>query len=466
MVVSLQDGDTIAAIGTPYGESGIGIVRISGPNAKGIIQRVFKPRRGGITLRSHQIRYGEIRDPERDVTIDDVLVTYMVAPRTYTREDVAEINCHGGVLVLQSVLELVLREGARQALPGEFTMRAFCNGRIDLTQAEAVLDIIQAKTAEGLLLAREQLRGKLSQEVLKLRDSVLETLVAIEAHIDFSDEDIDPPSREKVAGELRANLAKVSGLIKAYSEGEIYRYGVKIAIVGKANVGKSSLFNQLLDRKRAIVTPIAGTTTDVIEETINLSGVPVRLMDMAGVGEPRDEIEQEGLRVAGEAVRDAQVILLVLDGSCPLDPGDERVLQKTKESGAKTVVVLNKIDLPAVLGEAEITSAIGTAGIVSVSALTGKGIGELRQRMVDTIAANRAESTGATGIPVNVRQKNVLERSRYAIQESLNAVDKQVPWDLTALEIRRTLDLLGDVVGETTPQDVLEKIFAQFCIGK
>ncbi len=464
MVFQGDDTDTIAALATPYGESGIGIVRISGPEAKRIAEKVFRPKRGPALLQSHQIRYGEIVDPKEEGIIDEVLLTFMAAPMTYTREDVVEINCHGGFFVLQRVLEVVLREGAREALPGEFTKRAFLAGRIDLAQAEAVADIIQAKTEEGLRLAREQLRGRLSQEVEGLRGELLGILVPIEAYIDFSEEDIDPPSMEGVREGIHRIVAKVDGLIRAYEDGQVYRDGVKVAIVGKTNAGKSSLLNQLLERKRAIVTAIPGTTTDVIEEVINLSGVLIRLTDMAGLRDPMGEVEQEGVKLAEEKVSEAHLILLVLDRNRPLDDEDRRIFRELE--GKKIIVVLNKIDLPPRLSEEDVRGEVGNRDIYPISALRGDGIEGLKAALVDAIAKGRARSEGGEFIPVNLRHKRVLERAKEVLEGVSEGLEQRIPWDLAAIETRRVLDTLGEIVGETTSEEVLGEIFSRFCIGK
>jgi tRNA modification GTPase len=464
MVFQGDEHDTIAAIATPYGESGIGIVRISGPEAKRIAERMFRPRRGPKTLTSHHIRYGEIIDPAAGMVIDEVLLTFMAAPKTYTREDVVEINCHGGFEVLQQVLEVALRGGAREALPGEFTKRAFLSGRIDLAQAEAVLDIIQAKTGAGLRLAEEQLRGRLSREIEELREDLLGLLATIEAYIDFPEEDIDPPSTAGVAAVLHRTLARVEELIRASDEGEIYREGVKVAIVGKANVGKSSLLNQFLERERAIVTTLPGTTTDVIEESVNLSGILIKLMDMAGLQDPRNEVEREGVRLAREKMSEAHLILLVVDRSRPLDDEDRRIFREVQ--GKRVLLVLNKIDLPPRIDAEMIKQEAGIKDPYLISALQGEGIEELKKGMVGAIVRGTAKRGGGELIPVNLRHKRVLERAKGALGEALEGRKREIPWDLTAIEIRQILDILGDIVGKTTPEEVLEMIFSRFCIGK
>ncbi len=464
MVFRGDEDDTIAAIATPYGEGGIGIVRISGPEAKRIAERIFRPRNGARTLTTHHIRYGEIVDPREGRIIDEVLLAFMAAPKTYTRQDVVEISCHGGFAVLQRVLEVVLREGAREALPGEFTRRAFLSGRIDLSQAEAVLDIIQAKTDQGLQLAEEQLRGRLTKEIQGLREELLKILIPIEAYIDFAEEDIEPPSAEAVAGALSRILATVERLIGSYEEGEIYRDGVRVAIAGKANVGKSSLLNQMLERDRAIVTATPGTTTDVIEEAINLSGILVRLMDMAGLREPRNEVEREGVRLARERLSEAHLILLVVDRSRPLDDDDRDIFREVKDR--RVLPVLNKSDLPPCLAAEEVRKASAMKDLYLVSALKGDGIEALKRGMVDAIVKGRVKSGCGELVPVNLRHKRVLEKAKVVLKEVLAGCGGGIPWDLTAIEMRRSINILGEIGGETTSEEILEMIFSRFCIGK
>jgi tRNA modification GTPase len=467
MVFQRDEHDTIAAIATPYGESGIGIVRISGPGAKRIAETIFRPKKpkgGVISLTSRHIHYGEIVDSEGGRTIDEVLLSFMAAPKTYTRQDVVEISCHGGFWVLQRVLEVVLRQGAREAFPGEFTKQAFLSGRIDLTQAEAVLEIIQAKTDEGLRLAEEQLSGRLTKEIEALRAELLTILIPLEAYIDFPEEDIEPPSTEGVTEALHRSLATVERLIRASEEGEIYRDGVKVAIVGKANVGKSSLLNKLLERGRAIVTAIPGTTTDVIEETFNLSGILIRLADMAGLREPRNEVEQEGVRLARERLSKAHLILLVVDSSRPLDEEDRAIFRELQ--GKRVVIVFNKIDLPCCLGAEEVKEGMGMKELYPISALKGEGIRELKRGMVDAIVKGRVKRGSGDLVPVNLRHKRVLERVQEVVARVLEDRVRGVPWDLTAIETRRALDILGEIGGETTSEAVLEMIFSRFCVGK
>lgn len=460
-----SEGDTIAAIATPFGQGGLGVVRISGPRALQIAQKIFRPRRPPEGLPSHRPRYGDIIDPRTGEVIDEVLLTYMRAPKTYTREDVVEISGHGGYLVLERILEVVLQQGAREALPGEFTKRAFLSGRIDLAQAEAVLDLIQARSEEALKLAQRQLRGRLSEEVEALKGKVLELLVPVEAWIDMPEEDIPPPSREELRRGAEELLERVEELLQCYHQGEVYREGVRTAILGKANVGKSSLFNRLLGRPRAIVTPLPGTTTDVIEETLVLSGVPFRLLDMAGMGHPRDLVEQEGVKLAREQAKEADLLLLMVDRSRPLDEEDRKLFEEVDRWGRPTLLVINKIDLPAAFSEEAIRGP-RTVATFCISALTGEGVKELSEGMVQAVLKGRVRRETAELVPLNLRHKRVLEGVKASLEGLLQGLSGEMEWDLVALQLKDILDRLGEIVGETTPEEVLQKIFSRFCVGK
>ncbi len=341
---SSGEEETIAAISTPFGVSGIGIVRISGSLAEPIATRLFKPKSEPFQFISHHFHYGEIVDPQKGHPIDEVLLVLMKAPKTYTREDILEIHCHGGYFILQKILELVLREGTRMAHPGEFTKRAFLNGRIDLTQAEAVIDLINAKTMASLEIANQQLRGNFFRELNSLKERMIEKLALIEAHLDFPEEEIEPISVGEMKHSLKEMIKKLNEWIGSYEEGRIFREGISCAIVGKTNVGKSSLLNVLLKEERAIVTPIPGTTRDLIEEVLNINGIPVRLIDTAGLRKATDSIELEGVKRAKERVAESDFILLVVDGSRPIDIDDLEIFEEVK--GKKKVVVMNKKDLP------------------------------------------------------------------------------------------------------------------------
>jgi tRNA modification GTPase len=456
--------DTIAAISTPIGESGIGIVRISGPSTEGFIQRLFKPKKGHSYLISHQFTYGEIVDPRTGTPIDEVLVVLMKSPKTYTREDIAEIHCHGGYFILQKVLELVLQQGARLAQPGEFTKRAFLNGRIDLTQAEAVIDMIKAKTMSGLEIANQQLRGALHGEMVLLKEHLVDHLALIEAHIDFPEDEIEPIALGEMTQDLAAMIQKIEEWVASYVEGRVFREGISCAIVGKTNVGKSSLLNVLLKADRAIVTPIPGTTRDVIEEVLNIHGIPVRLIDTAGLRKTLDSIEQEGVRRARERVADSDLILLMVDGSRELDRDDLEIFEDIKEK--KKVVILNKNDLPQKIDFEGMKKRFHQDPIVSISALRNEGIDGLKEAIYMSLVHRNVRTSPEHLILANVRHKTALVRVRDSLSNAKKGLEEGTAHEFIAFEIRSALEALGEMVGETTTEEVLNRIFEQFCIGK
>lgn len=457
--------DTIAAISTPYGESGIGIVRMSGPLAESIAKRVFRSKKGEVSnFVSHHFHYGEIIDPKDGHVIDEVLLVLMKAPKTYTREDVVEIHCHGGYFLLQKALELVLREGARLAQPGEFTKRAFLNGRIDLTQAEAVIDLIRARTKESLEIANQQLKGILSREMIAIKEKLIRNLTLIEAQIDFPEEEIDRPSFEEMKRDLNSILREVEEWLLSYEEGRVFREGISCAITGKTNVGKSSLLNVLLKEDRAIVTPIPGTTRDIIEEVINIRGIPIRLIDTAGLRGARDIIEEEGIKRAKERIGDADLIILVLDGSIELEKEDIEIFQEVKEK--KKVICVNKKDLPLRLSIEEIKSRFQKDPLVFTSALKNEGIDELRDAIYFTVIKRRVRLSPEHTIITNIRHKEILSNIKENLKNVIEGLEEGRSLELIAFEIRLALEALSEMVGETTPEEVLNRIFEQFCIGK
>jgi tRNA modification GTPase len=456
--------ETIAAISTPFGESGIGIVRMSGSLAEPIARKLFRPKKDQSFFISHHFHYGEIIDPQSGNPVDEVLIVLMKSPKTYTREDIVEIHCHGGYFILQKVLELVLNQGARMAQPGEFTKRAFLNGRIDLTQAEAVIDLIRAKTQTSLEIAGQQLRGSLYREMTELKTRLIEHLALIEAHIDFPEEEIEPI----VFGELKRSLKEMIHHLKewihSYEEGKIFREGISCAIVGKTNVGKSSLLNVLLKEERAIVTPIPGTTRDVIEEVLNIYGIPVRLMDTAGLRKPADFIEQEGVRRAKERVADSDFVLLMLDGSRGLDADDLGIFEEIK--GKKRVVIINKNDLPQRISLEEVKSRFKGDPIVLISALKNEGIDGLKKTIYSSLVHRDIRTTPEHLIVANIRHKNALTQIRDNLSNAMKGLEEGTPLEFIAFEIRSALDGLAEMVGETTTEEVLNRIFEHFCIGK
>ncbi len=459
-----QTEETIAAISTPYGESGIGIVRISGFLAETILKKLFKPKAEVDHLISHHFYYGHIINPQNGRPVDEVLAVLMKAPRTYTREDILEIHCHGGYLLIQKVLELVLAEGARIAQPGEFTKRAFLNGRIDLTQAEAVIDLIKARTTEGIEIANQQLMGWLYREMTSLKERLIRHLALIEAHIDFPEEELEEISGMEMRQDLSNAIQKIEDWISTYEEGRVFREGISCAIIGKTNVGKSSLLNVLLKQDRAIVTPIPGTTRDVIEEVLNIYGIPVRLIDTAGLRKTRDSIEKVGVMRAKERAANADLILLVLDGSRLLDEDDLEIASEIKEK--KKVVILNKKDLPQRVLLEEIKRLFRADPVVSISALRNEGIEELKRTIYNSLIHREVRVSPEHLIVANIRHKNLLVEIKESISKAVNGLEEGASYEFIAFEIRSALNSLGEMVGETTTEDVLNRIFEQFCIGK
>jgi tRNA modification GTPase len=459
-----EEEETIAAISTPFGESGIGIVRISGSLAEPLVQRLFKPKKEHSYLISHQFNYGEILDPQKGTPVDEVLVVLMKSPKTYTREDIVEIHCHGGYFVLQKVLELVLQQGARLALPGEFTKRAFLNGRIDLTQAEAVIDLIKAKTTVGLEIANQQLRGALHREMASIKERLIDHLSLIEAHIDFPEEEIAPVVLGEMTKDLAALLQKIEEWIASYEEGRVFREGVSCAIVGKTNVGKSSLLNILLKEDRAIVTPIPGTTRDVIEEVLNIHGIPVRLIDTAGLRNALDSIEREGVRRTKERIEDSDLILLMIDGSRELNMDDMEIFKDIKIK--KKVVVLNKNDLPLRIELEEIRRKFHQDPVVSISALKNEGIDSLKEAIYTSLVHREVRISPEHLILANIRHKTALMKIRDNLLNALKGWEEESSFEFIAFEYRSALEAFGEMAGDTSTEEVLHRIFEQFCIGK
>ena len=442
--------DTIAAISTPVGEGGIGIVRLSGGDARSIAERIFDH-----PLSSRRLVYGHIVDPDSEEIVDEVLVAYMAAPHTYTREDVVEINCHGGVLPLQRILELVLRLGARMANPGEFTLRAFLNGRIDLAQAESVLDVIQAKTQASLRLAVNGLRGRLSEPVKKLRQELMSILAYLTTRIDFPEDEIEEQDVRQPLAECRRVLGE---LIANADAGIAYRQGVRTAIVGRPNVGKSSLLNCLLRESRAIVTPIPGTTRDTVEEVVNIQGVPFVLVDTAGIIHSKDMVEALGVERSRHAIETADFVLLVVDTSEPLAHYDKEIASLLAEKTA--LVVANKCDLSC---RADLGDLPWLA--ISTSALTGEGLPELENQMVSVVLGGKVIPSDAA-LVANPRHKAALEQAESHLAQAQQAIESAVPDDFVTIDLTAAANALGLITGETVTEELLDTIFSQFCIGK
>lgn len=460
--------DTIAAISTALGEGGIGIVRVSGPNAMDIAERVFKPAANN-AWREQKFRlvYGHVVDPASGAIVDEALLGVMPGPRSYTREDVVEINCHGGPVPLRKTLALTLSAGARLAEPGEFSKRAFLNGRLDLARAEAVIDIIRATTEDALQVAVNQLSGSLSQKIEAVQAELLSVVALVEATIDFPEDEVDDYSPADIKQRLQRAAGEIHALIESAETGRVYREGVQTVIVGKPNVGKSSLLNVLLREKRAIVTDVPGTTRDVIEEILNLGGIPVVLTDTAGIRETRDAVEKIGVERSRESIQRADLVLMVFDVAGGIDDEDEEIIHLVKNR--RGIVVLNKIDIEAGEETGEIKRLVREKlngwPVVEISALQEKGIRELENTVVELVTGGKV--VARDGILVsNVRHKNQLLKAQEHLQEALDGVEAGLTPELVAIDIRAAWEAVGEINGSVITEDIVDKIFTEFCIGK
>ena len=459
----IDHDDTIAAISTPLGVGGIGIVRVSGPQAEEIARRIFIPGRALERFESYRMYHGDLRNRQTGEIIDEVLVVLMRRPHSYTGQDVLEIHCHGGPAVMQAILAETLKAGARPAQPGEFTERAYLNGRLDLIQAEAVMDMIQARTELGMKQALSQMKGRLSGRIQALRTMTLDLLALLEAAIDFPEEDT-ALSRTDLSDRIDRISGHIDALLATYREGKLRRDGMEVVITGRTNVGKSSLLNRLLGEDRAIVTPIAGTTRDFIAEVVNLQGIPVRLTDTAGVRESSDLIESKGIEKVWQKIDRADVILLVLDGSVPLEDEDRQIMERI--AGHRIVAVLNKSDLPARLTEDAVRALLPDADLVRISAKKGDGIDSLKASLHDAAAAVTTDDPNQPVI-ANLRHKEALEKARSLLSVAHDhIVGEGLSPELAAVDLREAFEALGELIGETTAEDVLDRIFSNFCIGK
>jgi len=462
-----NNDDTISAIATPLGEGGIGIVRLSGKESIEIAEKIFtSPKKRFLRdIASYKLVYGHIQDPSTGETVDEVLVAVMRSPHSYTREDIVEINCHSGMVTLRRILELALRGGARLADPGEFTKRAFINGRVDLPQAEAVLDLIRAKTDESRRIAMEQLQGGLSEKITTLRDKLKDLCAHVEAYIDFPEDEIEIASRDEIITSIKEIVQKLRKLLKTYDEAKFFREGLSTAIVGRPNVGKSSLLNALLQKDRAIVTPMPGTTRDVIEEYLNINGLPLRIIDTAGIRDVQNVAEKEGVKRSLQSIENADFVIAVFDSSEPFQDEDFEVIEKIK--GKTLIVVMNKCDLPSVSDKSVIASRFSPRDvlILDISALCGAGIEELKDRIFSSSLKEWKEEKEGV-LVTNLRHKIAIENAVTSLGRALSCFEKNKPLEIVALELRDSLDRLGEIVGAVTTDDILDSIFQNFCIGK
>ena len=459
----MKEFDTICGIATPLGEGGISIIRVSGSDSLKIINKIFKGKNASdiLDMKSYTMRYGHICDINSKFEIDEVIISYMKGPRSFTAEDVVEVNCHGGVVSTGRVLEEIIKAGARIAEPGEFTKRAFLNGRIDLSQAEAVMDIIRAKTDLSMKSAVMQSNGALSKEIGKLREYMLNTLALIEYSVDFTEDDEEPDETIpiRVQEQLTIAIKDINKLLEGANEGRIIRDGLKLAIIGKPNVGKSSLLNCLLKEKRAIVTDIPGTTRDIIEEFISLEGIPVKITDTAGIRETEDEVEKIGVERSREKIDEADLIVLMLDSSCPLESEDREIIDKVKDK--KYVVLMNKNDLEKKISDEDIKDL---KNVIYISAKTGFGIDELKEKVKELFFNGEVDSESM--IISNNRHKQALYRALENCQEALNRVKSNEYLDLISIYVTSALKALGEITGSELEEDLINKIFSEFCVGK
>ena len=457
--------DTIAAISTAPGEGAIGIVRISGDLAISIASSIYQCGTKQLEeQKTHTIHYGHIVDPKSGEVYDEVMVSVLRAPKTFTREDIVEINCHGGIVAINRVLQLVLRMGARLAEPGEFTKRAFLNGRIDLSQAEAVMDLIRAKTDKSMQLAMRQLDGQLSHLIQNLRQEILNTLAQVEVNIDYPEyDDVEEMTLQLLREKTQQVLQGIRALLNTASQGKILRDGLKTAIVGRPNVGKSSLLNVLLREEKAIVTDIAGTTRDTIEEYVNVRGVPLQLIDTAGIRETDDVVEKIGVERSRKALKEADFVLLLLNQSETLQEEDIRLLETTK--GMKRIILFNKTDLPSKLSTEDIAPYAPEEEIVTTSMLNKEGIDQLEEKIAGYFFQGQMNERDATYLS-NTRHIALLEKAEQALVEVQNGIEMEMPVDLIQIDFTRAWDLLGEITGDSVQDELLTQLFSQFCLGK
>lgn len=455
--------DTIAAVATAYGEGGIGIIRISGEKALSILEEVFEFAGETSQIVNRRMTYGRIVDRENEQIIDEVLAIYMKGPKTYTAEDVVEINCHGSMVSLRKTLALVLRKGARLAEPGEFTKRAFLNGRLDLSQAEAVIDIIKAKTDRSFDVAMSQLEGALSLRVTEIRQKLLDLLVDITVNIDYPDEDIEELTYDKIEENILLIGEIIEKLLSTADTGRMIREGIRVAIVGKPNVGKSSLMNSLLRETRAIVTEIPGTTRDTIEEAISIRNIPVYLVDTAGIRETSDEVERLGIERSKAAFNEADFIIFIMDGSSAISDEDREIASYL--DGRDSVVLINKNDLERGFTNDDVRELVNDPVIIETSLINNEGIEEIENHIEELVYGGELSQHDSTMVN-NVRHIELLKQSRDSLRDAMEMTLAREALDFIEVDVRNAYDLLGEITGETVSDDIINEVFARFCLGK
>ncbi|MFJ6414749.1 tRNA uridine-5-carboxymethylaminomethyl(34) synthesis GTPase MnmE [Terribacillus saccharophilus] len=458
-----MQNDTIAAISTPVGEGAIAIVRLSGAEAVEIAASLFDGKK--LTdVPSHTIHYGKLIDPATGEVAEEVMVSVMKAPKTFTREDVVEINCHGGLVSVNRVLELALQEGARLAEPGEFTKRAFLNGRIDLSQAEAVMDLIRAKTDRAMNVALNQMEGRLSRLIQKLRQELLETVAHVEVNIDYPEyDDVEEMSHNMMIEKTQYVYEEIEKLLEMAKQGKILREGLATAIIGRPNVGKSSLMNALVHENKAIVTEIAGTTRDIIEEYVNVRGVPLKLVDTAGIRETEDIVERIGVERSRQVLKQSDLILLVLNYGEALSDEDRQLFEAV--AGLDVIVIVNKTDLSQQIDLEEVHKLAGGRPVITTALIEEKGIDELELAIKDTFFAGEIDGGDLSYIS-NVRHIQLLKQSLSSLREAMNGIEMQMPMDIVQIDVTRTWELLGEIIGDTVQESLIDQLFSQFCLGK
>ncbi len=457
--------DTIAAVATAYGEGGIGIIRMSGEESKPILDKIFVPngREYKESIINKRLYYGHIVDPDDGHMVDEVLAVYMKAPETYTTEDVVEIYCHGSIVALRKTLALTLRNGARLAEQGEFTKRAFLNGRLDLSQAEAVIDMIRAKTDKTFDVAISQMEGALSSRIGEIRRVLMDLLVDITVNLDYPDEDIEIMTYQKLCESTSQIGDMIEKLLSTSNTGRIIRDGLNVAIIGKPNVGKSSLMNALLKESRAIVTEIPGTTRDTIEEVISIKDIPVKLTDTAGIRETEDHIEKIGIEKSKESFNRADLIIFIVDGSSSLSREDRKIMSVLGER--KVILLINKTDLGIAVEEEEINTVLPQAKVIRTAIRENIGIEELEQEIVSLVYGGQVRQEESL-LVTNVRHTELLEKARTAIREANAMAEKSEALDFIEVDVRRCFELLGEIIGEAVTEDIIDQVFARFCLGK